>query len=268
MIIISLLRKKNISGFNILLSILVIILVLYIVLPFLGLLFVIPYTNLIDSLKRIELLDSVILSLTTATISTALVSVFGIPLAFVLARFQFKAKFLIHMVVIIPLVLPPLASGTMLLGIFGPYSYIGKLVPMNFTQSVLGVVIAQTFIALPFLILPTQSAFESVPERYEIVARTLGKRKWQVFLTVSIPLAKTGIFIGMLMAWIRSIGELGATMMMSYNPHTISIQIFEDTAIGGIRNSSTGIILVIIIALVALSFFFLVRKQRIIKFGW
>lgn len=66
----------------------------------------------------------------------------------------------------------------------------------------------------------------------------------------------------------RSIGELGATMMMSYNPHTISIQIFEDTAIGGIRNSSTGIILVIIIALVALSFFFLVRKQRIIKFGW
>lgn len=268
MIIISLLRKKNISGFNILLSILVIILVLYIVLPFLGLLFVIPYTNLIDSLKRIELLDSVILSLTTATISTALVSVFGIPLAFVLARFQFKAKFLIHMVVIIPLVLPPLASGTMLLGIFGPYSYIGKLVPMNFTQSVLGVVIAQTFIALPFLILPTQSAFESVPERYEIVARTLGKRKWQVFLTVSIPLAKTGIFIGMLMAWIRSIGELGATMMMSYNPHTISIQIFEDTAIGGIRNSSAGIILVIIIALVALSFFFLVRKQRIIKFGW
>ncbi len=262
------LRKKNISGFNILLSILVIILVLYIVLPFLGLLFVIPYTNLIDSLKRIELLDSVILSLTTATISTALVSVFGIPLAFVLARFQFKAKFLIHMVVIIPLVLPPLASGTMLLGIFGPYSYIGKLVPMNFTQSVLGVVIAQTFIALPFLILPTQSAFESVPERYEIVARTLGKRKWQVFLTVSIPLAKTGIFIGMLMAWIRSIGELGATMMMSYNPHTISIQIFEDTAIGGIRNSSAGIILVIIIALVALSFFFLVRKQRIIKFGW
>lgn len=205
MIIISLLRKKNISGFNILLSILVIILVLYIVLPFLGLLFVIPYTNLIDSLKRIELLDSVILSLTTATISTALVSVFGIPLAFVLARFQFKAKFLIHMVVIIPLVLPPLASGTMLLGIFGPYSYIGKLVPMNFTQSVLGVVIAQTFIALPFLILPTQSAFESVPERYEIVARTLGKRKWQVFLTVSIPLAKTGIFIGMLMAWIRGL---------------------------------------------------------------
>lgn len=262
------LRKKNISGFNILLSILVIILVLYIVLPFLGLLFVIPYTNLIDSLKRIELLDSVILSLTTATISAMLVSVFGIPLAFVLARFQFKAKFLIHMIVIIPLVLPPLASGTMLLGIFGPYSYIGKLVPLNFTQSVLGIVIAQTFVALPFLILPTQSAFESVPEQYEIVARTLGKKKWQVFLTVSIPLAKTGIFIGILMAWIRSIGELGATMMMSYNPHTVSIQIFEDTAIGGIRNSSAGIILVIIIALVALSFFFLVRKQQIIKFGW
>ncbi|MGZ5491313.1 MAG: molybdate ABC transporter permease subunit, partial [Nitrososphaeraceae archaeon] len=178
------------------------------------------------------------------------------------------AKFLIRMIVILPLVLPPLASGTMLLGVFGPYSFLGKMIPIDFTQSVLGIIIAQTYVASPFLILPTQAAFESIPERYEIVARTLGKKKWQVFFSVSLPLAKIGILIGLLMAWIRSIGELGATIMMAYNPHTISIQIFEDNAIGGIRNSAAGIILVIIIALVALTIFVLIRRQQILKFGW
>jgi molybdate/tungstate transport system permease protein len=246
----------------------VLILVLYIIYPFFGFLFVIEPANLIESLKRTEIQDSVILSLTTATISTILVSIFGIPLAFVLARFQFKAKFLIRMIVILPLVLPPLASGTMLLGVFGPYSLLGKIVPVDFTQSVIGVVIAQTYVASPFLILPTQAAFESIPERYEIVARTLGKKKWQVFFSIYLPLAKIGILVGLLMAWIRSIGELGATMMMAYNPHTVSIQIFEDNAIGGIRNSVAGIILVIIIALVALTVFVLIRRQQILKLGW
>ena len=244
------------------------ILVLYILYPFFGFLFVIEPAKLIESLKRTEIQDSVILSLTTATISTILVSIFGIPLAFVLARFQFKAKFLIRMIVILPLVLPPLASGTMLLGVFGPYSLIGKIVTVDFTQSVIGVIIAQTYVASPFLILPTQAAFEFIPVRYEIVARTLGKKKWQVFFSVYLPLAKIGILVGLLMAWIRSIGELGATMMMAYNPHTVSIQIFEDNAIGGIRNSVAGIILVIIIALVALTVFVLIRRQQILKLGW
>jgi len=260
------LRKQRISGFNFLLFILVMILVVYIIYPFFGLIFVIEPTSLIESLKRSEIIDSVILSLTTASISTILVSIFGIPLAFVLSRFQFKAKFLIRIIVLFPLVLPPLASGTILLGVYGPYSFLGKLIPMDLTQSVIGIVIAQTYVASPFLILPAQAAFETIPERYEIVARTLGKKKWQVFLSVSLPLAKIGICIGLLMAWIRSIGELGATIMMAYNPHTISIQIFEDSAIGGIRNAVAGIVLVILIALVALTIFVIIIRQQIVKF--
>ncbi len=230
--------------------------------------FVIEPTSLIESLKRTEIVDSAILSLTTATISTILVSIFGIPLAYVLTRFQLRVKFLIRIIVILPLVLPPLASGTILLGVYGPYSFLGKLIPIDFTQSIIGIVIAQTYVASPFLILPAQAAFEAIPERYEIVARTLGKKRWQIFLSVSLPLAKIGIFTGLLMAWIRSIGELGATMMMTYNPHTISIQIFEDSAIGGIRNSIAGIVIVIIMALVALTIFVIIRRQQVLKLGW
>ena len=156
----------------------------------------------------------------------------------------------------------------MLLGVFGPYSFLGRTMPLDYTQSVLGIIIAQTYVASPFIILPSQAAFEAIPERFETMARVLGKRKSEVFIRVSLPLAKTGILVGLLMAWIRSIGELGATLMMAYNPHTISIQIFEDNAIGGIRNSVAGIVWVVILSIIALGVFLYLRRSRAIGLGW
>jgi len=215
-----------------------------------------------------ETVSALLLSLGTATVSTLILSFFGIPLAYALARYQFKLKFLLRLIVILPLVVPPLASGAMLLGVFGPYSFLGRIIPFDLTQSVLGIIIAQTYVASPFIILPSQAAFEAVPEKYETMARVLGKKKSEVFFRISLPLAKTGILVGMLMAWIRSIGELGATLMMAYNPHTISIQIFEDNAIGGIKNSVAGIVWVIILSIMALTIFLFLRRNHSIKLGW
>jgi len=215
-----------------------------------------------------ETVSALLLSLGTATVSTLILSFFGIPLAYALARYQFKLKFLLRLIVILPLVVPPLASGAMLLGVFGPYSFLGRIIPFDLTQSVLGIIIAQTYVASPFIILPSQAAFEAVPEKYETMARVLGKKKSEVFFRISLPLAKTGILVGMLMAWIRSIGELGATLMLAYNPHTISIQIFEDNAIGGIKNSVAGIVWVIIISIMALTIFLFLRRNHSIKLGW
>jgi molybdate/tungstate transport system permease protein len=217
---------------------------------------------------RPETIHAFLLSLGTATVSTLILSIFGIPLSYALARFHFRFKFLLRLVVILPLVLPPLASGTMLLGVFGPYSFLGRTMPLDYTQSVLGIIIAQTYVASPFIILPSQAAFEAIPERFETMARVLGKRKSEVFIRVSLPLAKTGILVGLLMAWIRSIGELGATLMMAYNPHTISIQIFEDNAIGGIRNSVAGIVWVVILSIIALGVFLYLKRSRPIGLGW
>jgi molybdate/tungstate transport system permease protein len=215
-----------------------------------------------------ETVSALLLSLGTATVSTLILSFFGIPLAYALARYQFKLKFLLRLIVILPLVVPPLASGAMLLGVFGPYSFLGRIIPFDLTQSVLGIIIAQTYVASPFIILPSQAAFEAVPEKYETMARVLGKKKSEVFFRISLPLAKTGILVGMLMAWIRSIGELGATLMLAYNPHTISIQIFEDNAIGGIKNSVAGIVWVIILSIMALTIFLFLRRNHSIKLGW
>jgi len=261
-------NRVNLSGFKFTVIILLSLLILYIVYPLIGLIFITGSINLAEELTRPEIINAFVLSITTATISTLILSIFGIPLAYALARFQFKFKLLIRLVVIVPLVLPPLASGTILLNAFGPYSLLGRAIPIDFTQSVVGIILSQMYVASPFIILPAQAAFEGVPDRYETAARVLGKKKSEVFFKISIPLAKTGILVGMLMAWIRSIGELGATMMMSYNPHTISIQIFEDNAIGGLKNTVPGIVWLLILSIFALTVFLFIKRHHSLKFGW
>ncbi len=260
--------RTGLSGFTLTVLILLALLILYIVYPLIGLIFISGSINLAEELTRPEIINAFLLSITTATVSTLILSIFGIPLAYAIARYQFKFKLLLRLVVIIPLVLPPLASGAILLNAFGPYSLIGQAIPIDFTQSVVGIILSQLYVASPFIILPAQAAFEAVPSKYETAARVLGKKKSEVFFMISIPLARTGILVGILMAWIRSVGELGATMMMSYNPHTISIQIFEDNAIGGLKNTVPGIIWLIILSIFALTAFLFIKRHQSLRFGW
>ena len=255
------------SGFGILFLILGGALVAYIAYPIVNIVTITDPATLLESIARPQVGSAFLLSLATATISTLLLAAFGIPLAYTLARYDFRGKLLLRLVVILPLVIPPLASGALLLGIFGPYTPLGKSFPLEFTQSPLGVIIAQIYISSPFMILLSQSAFESVDQSYEKVSRVLGKSRFQTFLHVTLPLAKTGVMAGIIMSWVRAVGELGATMMLAYNPHTISIQIFEDNAIGGLEQTVPGILLVILLSFMVLAAFSIVKKGGL-RFGW
>lgn len=262
--------SKNMKGrgFGIIFLILSGALVAYIAIPIANIATFVEPTTLLESITRPQIGNAFLLSLATATISTLLLALFGIPLAYSIVRYHFPGKFLLRLIIIIPLILPPLASGTLLLGVFGPYTPLGRSLPIETTQSVFGIIIAQVYVSSPFMILLAQSAFESVDESYEKVARVLGMNRLQIFLRVSLPLAKTGIMVGFIMAWVRAVGELGATMMMAYNPHTISIQIFEDNAIGGFGQTIPGILLVILLSVVVLAVFSVVRKGEGLKLGW
>src|ERR671918_395511 len=258
-------------SFSIIILVLSGITVAYIIYPLATILTRAEPRNILESLTRPELWDAFVLSLTSATISTLLLALFGVPFAYLLARYtNLRGRFVLRVIVILPLVLPPLASGALLLGVFGPNSPLTQYFPdVEFTQSVLGVILAQIYVASPFMILASQAAFESVDESYEKISRSLGKHRLETFFRISIPLAKTGIIIGVIMSWVRSAGELGATMMMAYNPHTISIQIFEDNAIGGLRQAVSGIILVVILAILVIAVFYIFsnRGPRIITLG-
>jgi molybdate/tungstate transport system permease protein len=264
--------NKRLQGFNITILVLSGIALAYVAYPLASLLVFEEPTTLSHAVLRPQLTSAFMLSVFSATVSTLILSVFGIPLSYFLARFKnFPGKFILRTIVIVPLVLPPLASGALLLGVFGPYSPIVKAFPaVEFTQSVLGIIIAQTYVASPFMILASQAAFESVDESYENIARVLGKTRFETFFEVSLPLAKTGIVIGLILSWVRAIGELGATMMMAYNPHTISVQIFEDNAIDGLRTAVPDIILTLVLSLIAVFVFHITRRQRqdVLRFQW
>ncbi|MGH9911102.1 MAG: molybdate ABC transporter permease subunit [Nitrososphaeraceae archaeon] len=251
-------------GFSVVILVLSAITIAYIIFPLATILTFLDPLNTIESLTRPEVWNAFIISLFTATVSTSILCVFGIPSAYFVARYSnFRGKFIIRVIVIIPLVLPPLASGALLLGMFGPTSIVMQAFPgVEFTQSMFGIIIAQTYVASPFMILASQAAFESVDRSYENIARVLGKNNLQTFFRVSLPLAKTGIIIGIIMSWVRAVGELGATMMMTYNPHTISIQIFEDNAIGGLAQAVPGILLVVTLPILVIVVFYVSRKNK------
>lgn len=261
-------NNANHKIFNATLLILAISLIAFVTVPIVSVFTFTDPSQLLKSIARPEIRDAFLLSLATASVSTLILTLFGIPLAYFLVRYHFPGKFLIRLFVIIPLVLPPLASGSLLLGVFGPYTPLERFLPIEFTQSIIGIIIAQTYVSSPFMILSAQNAFESVDESHEKVARVLGKSKFETFLKVSLPLAKTGILIGFILSWVRAVGELGATMMMSYNPHTISIQIFEDNAIGGIQHAIPGIILVIILSVIVLGIFSVIKRKEGLKLRW
>ena len=176
-------------------------------------------------------------SLLTAPVSTAIATVFGVPLAYVLARTSFAGKRLVEGVVIAPLVIPPVVGGAMLLTAVGRFTPIGSAaaaVGLPLTGSLLGVVLAQTFVAAPFVIITAQAGFRAVDERLEQASRSLGYGPLATFWNVSLPLSRGAILAGVVLTFARALGEFGATMMVAYNPRTIPTRIWVEFIAGGI----------------------------------
>jgi molybdate transport system ATP-binding protein/molybdate transport system permease protein len=162
-------------------------------------------------------------SLEAATISSALVALFGVPLAYWLARSPSRVAAVAGTLVQLPLALPPLMSGVVLLYVFGNNTPLGRLSGGRLTESVAGIVIAQSFVSSPFLVIAARSAFERVPRPLEDVGATAGWGPTGRFWHVALPVAAPGIRAGLLLAWLRAFGEYGATVMMSYYPLSLPV---------------------------------------------
>ncbi|ELY45405.1 ABC transporter permease [Natronorubrum tibetense] len=176
-------------------------------------------------------------SLLTAPVSTAIATVLGVPLAYVLARTSFPGKRLVEALVILPLIVPPVVGGAMIITAVGRFTPIGSAataagVPL--TDSLVGVILAQTFVAAPFVIITARAGFGAVDERLEQASRSLGYGPLETFWNVSLPLARGAILAGISLTFARAIGEFGATMMVAYNPRTMPTRIWVDFITGGI----------------------------------
>lgn len=198
-----------------------VIAVAFLVFPLIALLLQAPWGSFASIISTPSAMDALRLSVITSLLATAIAAAIGIPLAWLLAREILPGTRLVRAFVIVPLLLPPVVSGVALLAAFGRRGSVGGFlygtfgIQLPFTTA--GVILAETFVAMPFLIITLEGAFRSFDRRFEDAAVTLGASSWTVFRRITIPLVGPSIIAGAVLCWARALGEFGATITFAGN---------------------------------------------------
>ncbi len=250
-------HKKDI--FTITFAILGLVIILFVLFPLGKMIFTsdpgVLYQTFIDK----EVRDSIWLTLYASLLATIFAFIFGVPLAYLLARKEFWGKSIVEGLIDLPIIIPHIAAGIALLFVFGRRFFIGRafsFLGISFVDEIAGVVIAMLFVSVPFLINSAKEGFKSVDPRLENVARTLGASSWESFWKVSFPLASRSILSGGIMMWARGISEFGAIVILAYHPMTASVLTFERFESYGLEYSRPVAVLLI---LICLSLFIILR---------
>ncbi len=205
------------------------------------------------------------LSLKVATFATAICFVLGLSLAWLLARRAFPGRDLLDALFILPLVLPPSVLGYYLLTALSHNSWLGRTLETVFGLQLVfswqGAVVAAALVAFPLMVQSARAAFEGVDEGLEDVARTLGRSEWQIFRTVTLPLAWRGLFAGTVLTFARALGDFGATLMVAGNipgrTQTLSVAIYDAVQAG---DEGRAALLVAVVTAVAVMLLLMARQ--------
>jgi molybdate/tungstate transport system permease protein len=226
------------------------ILVLYYLVPMVSLFLSVPLESVLARIDSPTVVDAALTSVKSATISTIIATVFGVPLAYWLSRATTHLSGVVLGIVVLPLVLPPTVAGIVLLTVFQPATPLGQVlvaIGLEPRNSLTGIVIAQTFVASPFVVVTSKAAFDGVPRQLEHASRSLGKGRLVTFVRVMLPLAWPGIVAGITLTFARAMGEFGASRIMAYFPLTMPVQIFRAFISFGLERAyPTAIVLVVI----------------------
>jgi molybdate transport system permease protein len=202
--------------FNPVLALLAAASTLFFLLPLVGLVARAPWGSVTSLLSEPDVLTALELSLVCSLASVVLSLVLGVPLAWVLARLVFPGKSLLRALTTLPMVLPPVVGGVALLLAFGRRGIVGEPIAnafgigLPFTTA--GVIVAETFVAMPFLIITVEAGLRQMDVRFEDAARTLGAGRWVVFRRITLPMIGPSLVAGAVLAWSRALGEFGATI--------------------------------------------------------
>jgi molybdate/tungstate transport system permease protein len=207
-----------------------------------------------QTLSDKQVVEAIWLTLSAALVATMVGFVFGVPLAYFLARREFPGKKLVEGLIDVPIVVPHTAAGIALLFVFGRSFAVGaafEKIGITFVDSTAGIVIAMLFVSVPFLIDSAKEGFKKVDVRLEKVARTLGATPWQVFVRISFPLAWQSIVAGGIMMWARGISEFGAVVILTYHPMIAPVLVFERFEAFGLDYARPVAVLLIIVSVLA-----------------
>jgi ABC-type sulfate transport system permease component len=245
--------SMNRNGGSRSLALLGILLLLYLVVPMGYFLLKLSWREVPAQLLDPLAIQALLTSLLSASLAIAIIALLGVPLGYVLARRTLPGRGVLTLLVYLPLVFPPVVSGILLLLLFGPYGPIGMPfvnAGLELDSSFAGVVLSQIFVAAPFVIIAALSAFEALDPALGQVAATLGKGPWEIFWRVNLPLARNSIIAGLLLGWLRALGEFGATVVMAYHPYTLPVYLY-------VQLSGTGVSAALPLALLTLAVSFL-----------
>ena len=193
----------------------------FVVLPLAGLLWKAPWSHAVDDLTTSTVGTALRLSLVCSLGAMAISALLGVPLAWVLARIDIPGRSLLRALTMLPMVLPPVVGGVALLLAFGRNGLVGQWLyratgySLPFTTA--GAMLAEAFVAMPFLVLTVEAGLRSADRRLEDAAATLGANRWTTFRRVTIPMVAPSLFAGLALAWARALGEFGATITFAGN---------------------------------------------------
>lgn len=234
------------------------------VVPLIGLLGRVPWPALPTLLASEVVTDALRLSLLASVAATLISLLLGLPLAYLLARVDFPGRSVVRGVVTLPLVLPPVVGGAALLfalgrrGLVGePLERVGLVLPF----SIWGVILATTFVAMPFLVITVEGALRNLDQRFEGAAATLGARRWTVMRRVTLPMIGPSLTAGLILTWARAFGEFGATITFAGNlqgrTQTLPLAVFVALE----RDRDTAVAISLLMVLVSLAVLVALRDR-------
>jgi molybdate/tungstate transport system permease protein len=203
--------------------------------------------TILETFSQSEVALAMKTSLLSATICTLIVLVFGVPLAYGIARTNFRGKTVLETAIDLPILIPQSAVGVAFLWVVGAKGFLGGVVNVGGTLT--GVILAQMFVSAPFLIKTAITSFEAVHPHLESVARSLGASPAGAFWRVSLPLAARGIFVGCILTWARAISEVGSVAILAYYPMTAPVLVFSRSTQAGIEQARPVAIVLILTCL-------------------
>ena len=246
---------------------LAIVCVLFLLLPLVALVLRAPWGRLADELAQPQIRAALWLSLRVSLAATFMSLLLGVPLAWILARWDFPGRSFVRGVALLPLVLPPVVGGVALLLVLGRLGLVGGLLEelfgLRFFGTTAGVVVAETFVALPFLVLTVEAALRTLDIRYEDAATTLGAGAWTVFRRVTLPAVLPALGAGAVLAWARALGEFGATITFAGNlpgrTQTIPLAVYVELQ----RGLDGAIVLSLVLVVISLTVIVAMRDRLV-----
>ncbi len=240
------------KSFDIIFSFLALIFVILMALPLVNIVVTADPQTMQETIRDREVISSIALTLRAALWATLICAAAGIPLAYILARWNFPGKSIIQGLVDLPVMIPHTAMGIALLMVYGRKFILGSTfgkIGLFFVGTEAGISLAMAYVSLPLLVNAARDGFLAVDPKLELVARTLGASAWQTFFRITIPLSWRTILSGAIMMWARGISEFGAVIILAYHPLITPVLIWERFQAYGLKYAEPVAVILILLCL-------------------